>query len=197
MFFFKKKKKKGGVGGQLANDFVAKSSQEASLKLCLFSLLCIQLKTQPSQAKKFQSKGCQCLFTVRESAGTFVHLFQKRWKRVSQFLPGIKTQPRAGQLSITPLFVAMLICTNTPRSSATRQPGKLPQFFWCREHPETLITQVWGKAERGARHPGEKCIVYLCILKRYSVCLLADIWYSTWHDWCFKSPHSPSPFVWS
>lgn len=61
---------------QLANNFVSKHFQEASLKPCLLSLVCIQLKTLPIQPKKFQSKACQCLFTVKESASTFVQPFQ-------------------------------------------------------------------------------------------------------------------------
>lgn len=135
----------------MANDFVSKCFQEASFKHCLFSLSCIQLKTLPSQAKTFQSKGCQCLFTVRERASIFVHLFKKKkdGKRVSQFLPGIETQPRAGQLSITPLFVAMLICTNTPRSSATRQTRKTPPVFLIPRAPGDLNnTSVRQSRER-------------------------------------------------
>lgn len=44
--------------------------REGPLKPGSLSLLCTRLKTAPSRAEKFQSKGCQFLFTVKWSAST-------------------------------------------------------------------------------------------------------------------------------
>lgn len=142
------------------------------LSIAYFLFHAYQLKTLPSQAKTFQSKGCQCLFTVRERASIFVHLFKKKkdGKRVSQFLPGIETQPRAGQLSITPLFVAMLICTNTPRSSATRQTRKTPPVFLMPRAPGDLNnTSVRQSRERCQTSWREMYCLPVHLKKGYSV----------------------------
>lgn len=114
---------------QLINDFVSKQFQEASLKLCLLSHLCIQPKSQ-SQPKKFQSEGCQCLFTVRESAGTLPTFF--KWERKSKCLSFARSQDSAtgsiwGHLSITTFFVAIFICINV----AWTTHNSYEKTLWC------------------------------------------------------------------
>ena len=164
-----KKEKRRGVGVNWLMILFPRVFRKPLLSIAYFLFCASNWKPYQVKQRHFKAKTVNVYLQSGKEQALLSTFFKKKdGKIVSQFLPGIETQPRAGQLSITPLFVAMLICTNTPRSSATRQTWKVPQFFWCREHPETLITQVWGRAERGARHPGEKCIVYLCILKNAS-----------------------------
>lgn len=97
---------------------------------------------KPYQVKQrhFKAKAVNVYLQSGKEQALLSTFFKKKkdGKRVSQFLPGIETQPRAGQLSITPLFVAMLICTNTPRSSATRQTRKTPPVFLIPRAPGDL-----------------------------------------------------------